>query len=151
MEKLNEQEAAKLHKGECPDCGGTRILSGPKGPGSENVVCANCKMKFNLAVGMLDGQRLGKQTDPIISDPVTIPGNGYLVEKIDGKFKYILHSCQNINHYGHPCKWEKEFRGCVDIVQVSENTCFLHCRSCNMRISVSSEVRTWEDIVKLYG
>lgn len=47
--KMSPEEALfiQLQEG-CPDCGHDTLLSGPEAPGAVNVMCANCKSKFNI-------------------------------------------------------------------------------------------------------
>ena len=148
MTDITVQETAKLQNGICPDCGSNKILGGPQGPGSQNVLCDACKMQFNMPTTRGDyGQRIGvlKPDNPGI--PMKIPGEGSIIQGI-GRTNVgciALHNCSLGTPTGH-C-------GCVDLVTIGlegeEIVKFLSC-GCGMRISIEPSVKTWEDLTAIY-
>lgn len=51
MTDNDEELAAKLSSGHCPDCSYRGFLLGPRGGASINIECANvaCRSRFNVA------------------------------------------------------------------------------------------------------
>ena len=117
MGSLTNEEAGKIDRGVCPDCGASDgFLKGPSGPGATNVMCKACKMQFNLGMGCYD--RIGFYKETVVSEPVSLPGEGHVLFKNDGKFEYLTHSC---------C-------GSIDFHVVSDEHACITCRKCGMRI-----------------
>jgi hypothetical protein len=61
----SEKDQAALSKTppECPDCGSTHLISGPRGGAAQNVACATCLSEFNvIAFHMIIIDRMGKLT-----------------------------------------------------------------------------------------
>jgi hypothetical protein len=62
-----DSEAAQrinaFRHGKCPHCGQTNLRSGPRAPGAQNILCADCGSKFNNTIMGVD--LLRDCTDPI--------------------------------------------------------------------------------------
>lgn len=68
IEDVTEEELAALKKNECPDCGESKWLMGPKGGHSQNVKCGGCGARFNIMPGF-GAERIG---DPKPKEPPTV-------------------------------------------------------------------------------
>jgi hypothetical protein len=49
--EMNDDKIKTIFKNHqcCPDCGSTKFFEGPSGGGSQNIQCAGCGHRFNLA------------------------------------------------------------------------------------------------------
>jgi len=120
MEDLTKTEMIEIAKNTCPDCGAeNEFLSGPKAGGSQNILCAKCKMRFNIGFG--SGERLGKEIF-VGPDFVDIP-EGTLSWSKQNNFEYLTHSCN----------------GSVDLHVIDNETAVLVCRKCYMRLLFPSQ------------
>lgn len=146
FEEMTLEDTKTLQDGKCPDCSGTKILGGPEGPGSQNVMCDGCKSKFNMPLARgIPGERLGKYTPDQPGVPVEIPDEGSIIQ---GRGRtnvtcIALHDCCN---YG---KAPERHSGCVDLVKAGlrHPVAFLNCRSCGMRVPIPTSIEDWDGVV----
>lgn len=148
MPDLTIEETKKLADNICPDCGGTKILEGPSGGGSINLLCDKCKMRFNFHGEGIPAQRLGEYKEDPPSIPVKIPGEGSIIQG-KGRTNVSCIALHNCCRYGKP----KRHAGIVELIQVGfdeENpTKYLTC-GCGMRIQVPASLQTWDDVVRWF-
>lgn len=117
---LTVAEFAKITKNTCPDCGAKgEFFVGPSGCGSQNIICDQCKMRFNVGIG--SGERIGKEEHAELP-PIVIP-EGTLSWKKHNDFEYLTHSCG----------------GSVDLHTIDDEIAALVCRACHMRLMVPNQ------------
>lgn len=120
MENLTVAEFAKITKNTCPDCGEKgKLQFGPSGCGSQNIICGQCKMRFN--VGMGSGERIGKEEHSKL-DPISIP-EGTLSWSKHNDFEYLTHSCG----------------GGVNLHAIDDELAAVVCGKCQMRLLVPNQ------------
>jgi len=148
---LTVEETCCLQDGKCPDCKSSKILAGPEGPGSQNVLCDNCKTEFNMPfIRGVNGERFGKlkvTSEPV---PIQIKNEGFIIQgrgRTD-VMAIALHSCQEV--FDSETEFEKKASGCVDLKLVNEKQAYLVCRNCGMRVGVPGNIRTWNDLVEYF-
>lgn len=57
------RDAAEINANRCPDCGASNsLLEGPSGGMSQNILCENCMMEFNVGFGFGTGAFLVDRT-----------------------------------------------------------------------------------------
>lgn len=123
MQDLTNDEIATITKNICPDCGAKgEFIGGPSGGGSQNIICNNCKMRFN--VGMGSGERIGKETFSE-SEPLSIP-EGTIVFKEHNRYQYLTHSCG----------------GGINLYNMDEKLAVLVCSKCFMRLKLPQQELT---------
>ena len=152
FEQLTTKETELLHEGICPDCKGQKILFGPEGPGSVNVMCDACKMRFNKPMmrGPV-GERLGKYAPDEPGVPVSIPNEGTVIQ---GRGRTNV-SCFALHNCGH--EPTEKHSGGVDLFHIGKEKSVLHCRQCGMRFVFDNRdswvgpIKTWDDFVKAMG
>jgi hypothetical protein len=67
---LTPAELAMIRLGCCPDCGGGKLLKGPKAGLSVNVKCAtpDCGSRFNVSIGII-----GEARDLLFAERIGAP------------------------------------------------------------------------------
>ncbi len=115
MKSLTTKEYNTItNKNTCPDCKANgRFLAGLSGPGSQNITCIECKMRFNVGTG--GGERIGKE-ERLRLDPIALDEGTMAWSKYDA-FEYLTHSCG----------------GSLDLHTIDSITSVLLCRKCGMR------------------